>query len=311
LALARIPIVHPDLVTLDIEMPVMDGLETLRQIRKLHPGLRVVMFSTLTQRGASETFEALSLGADDYVAKAANGGSLDRSLTALRTELIPKVKQFFSFSRAVIPATSEKVVPQPARSRTRHGRVRAIAIGASTGGPQALAELISHLPGNLPVPVLVVQHMPPMFTRFLAERLKSISALLVEEAEDGMKVCPGTVIIARGDHHLRVKRNGNGFVTELNQEGKENFCRPAVDVLFRSMAEAFGGDVVSVVLTGMGSDGLRGTEVLKAAGAYCLAQDEETSVVWGMPGAVVRAWLADQILRLSQVAPALVSLVTA
>ena len=322
LALDRIPLVNPDLVTLDIEMPQMDGLETLKHIRKLYPRLRVVMFSTLTSRGASATFEALSLGADDYVAKAANGGSLDRSLAALRDELVPKVKQFFSLAQTTASVTAEVSTPQPkvevlrlpmkpATTAVRRGKFRALAIGSSTGGPQALAELIPKLPANFPLPVLVVQHMPPMFTRFLAERLNASCALRVVEAEDGIKVEPGMVVIARGDHHLRVKSNGSGFVTELNQEAQENFCRPAVDMLFRSMAEGYGGNVLSVVLTGMGSDGLKGTQALKAAGSYSLAQDQESSVVWGMPGAIVRAGLADQVLALRQLAPAIIELVKA
>jgi two-component system chemotaxis response regulator CheB len=302
---------QPDLVTLDIEMPEMDGIETLRQIRKLYPRLRVVMFSTLTQRGAGATLEALSLGADDYVAKAANGGSLDRSLQALRTELIPKVKQFFSLPVPPAPGPPKRTGSHAKPGAGRVAKISAVGIGVSTGGPQALAQLIPRLPGNLPVPVLVVQHMPPTFTRFLAERLHACSSVCVQEAESGMEVKAGSVIIARGDHHLRVLRRGSGFVTELTQDPPENFCRPAVDVLFRSMAATYGGETLSVVLTGMGEDGLRGTKVLKAAGGYSLAQDQATSVVWGMPGAVVQAGLADQVLPLSLVAPTIIALATA
>ena len=301
-ALAQIPLLKPDVVVLDIEMPEMDGLETLRQIRKLHPRLRTIMFSTLTTRGASSTFEALSLGADDYVAKASNAGSLDRSLTSLRTELVPRIKQFF-----LRPEKLTSPLPPPAVSRPRRGLPRVLAIGVSTGGPQALATLLPRIPADFPLPVLIVQHMPPTFTRLLAERLCAAGSLRVEEAADGVPLQPGRVFVAAGDHHLRVRSTGpNSFVTALDQGPHENSCRPSVDVLFRSLAENYGGDVLYVVLTGMGQDGLRGAEKLKAAGAFGIAQDEASSVVWGMPGAVARAGLADRVLPLNEIPPELI-----
>jgi two-component system chemotaxis response regulator CheB len=306
-ALARIPVLKPDLVTLDIEMPVMNGLDALREIRKRHPRLRTVMFSTLTTRGASATLEALSLGADDYVTKAANAGSLDQSLAALRCELIPKVKQFFQRAEPVAVRSTPPVFTAPA-ARPRH-KIRVLAIAVSTGGPQALAELMPHLPADLPVPVLVVQHMPAMFTRFLAERLQSICPLQVAEAQEGMQLRPGHVILAQGDYHMTVRRSGASVVASLNQGPPVSYCRPSADVMFRSVAEQFGGEVLSLVLTGMGSDGLEGTKVLKSLGAYCLAQDQPSSTVWGMPGAVVRAGLADQVLPLTEIASAIVRLV--
>ena len=306
-ALARIPDVHPDVITLDIEMPVMDGLTALRQIRKLHPRLRTIMFSTLTTRGASSTFEALTLGADDYVAKASNAGSLDQSLASLRGELVPKIRQFFASATGSATATARDLPPKPplavpcvkAAWTWRSTPFRILGIGVSTGGPQALAQLIPRLPASLRLPVLVVQHMPPMFTRLLAERLDSLSPLRVVEAGDGMEVSPGTVYIAPGDHHLRLRRSGSSLIAALDQGPQENSCRPAVDVLFRSLTESFGKDVLSVVLTGMGSDGLRGTQALKAAGGYSLVQDQASSVVWGMPGAVAEAGLADGVFPLA------------
>ncbi len=304
-ALERIPAVKPDLVTLDIEMPGMDGLEVLRQIRKHHPRLRTIMFSTLTQRGSAATFEALSLGADDYVAKAANGGSLDRSLATLRAELIPKIKQFF----AVRSAGRQRLAQVASPSRQKVPRTfRALAIGVSTGGPQALENLIPKLPADFALPVLVVQHMPAMFTRLLAERLDAASPLHVAEAAEGMEVRPGNVLIAPGDFHLRVRPMGLGFAATLDQGPYENSCRPSVDVLFRSLAGVCRGHVLSVILTGMGSDGKKGTEALKAGGAYSIAQDEATSVVWGMPGAVVEAGLADRVLPLPQIVPEILRL---
>jgi len=308
LALDRIVQFNPDLVTLDIEMPVMDGLETLRRIRKQYPRTRVIMFSTLTQRGASATFEALALGADDYVTKASNVGSLDRSMENLRQELVPKIRQFFLFAENGNSApvlskapTAAPTIP-PATGPVFHKARSVLAVGVSTGGPTALAEIFPRLPGDLPVPVVVVQHMPPLFTRLLAERLQAHSKLRVEEATDGMQLEAGRVLIAPGDYHMRVRKEGEKVVVRLDQSPMENSCRPAVDVLFRSVEEVFGGSTLAVILTGMGQDGLRGCERLKASRACILAQDEASSVVWGMPGAVVTAGLADMTVGLNDMA---------
>ncbi len=302
-ALERIPLLNPDVVILDIEMPEMDGLETLRRIRKQYPRLRTIMFSTLTTRGGSATFEALSLGADDYVAKASNAGSLDRSMASLRTELIPKIKQFF-----VLPGQQQSRPRLSLKSASRPSLVpRVLGIGVSTGGPQALASLLPRIPANFPLPILIVQHMPPTFTRLLAERLNAVSSLRVEEASAGLTVEPGRVFVAAGDHHLRVRRLGpRSMITVVDSGPHENSCRPSVDVLFRSLAENYGGEVLYLVLTGMGSDGLHGAVALKAAGAFGIAQDEATSVVWGMPGALARAGLADRIVPLDGIPAELV-----
>jgi two-component system chemotaxis response regulator CheB len=306
-ALARIPQVSPDLVTLDIEMPEMNGIQTLREIRKRHPRLRTIMFSTLTTRGASATFEALSSGADDYVAKSPSVGALDQSLAALRTELVPKVKQFFSLRQRT--ATPPKVSGSAAAPyRSGFAKPKIVAIGVSTGGPQALAEVIPQLPAGFPVPVVIVQHMPPTFTRLLAERLDGMSPLKVEEAADGMELTAGRVLVARGDHHLQVRRDERSTHAVLDQGPHENSCRPSVDVLFRSLAESHRGSVLSVILTGMGSDGLRGTRALKSQGACSLVQDEATSIVWGMPGAIVQSGLADRVVPLHQIASEIVRL---
>jgi len=302
MALAQIPVVKPDVVILDIEMPEMDGLETLRQIRRRHPHLRIIMFSTLTVRGASATFEALSLGADDYLAKA-SGAGLEQSMAGLAVELIPKIRQFFVSSAAPRPS-APLPAPLPGLSRSRP---RVVAIGVSTGGPQALSRLIPAIPAAFPLPILVVQHMPAMFTRLLADRLRDLSSLKVEEAADGAEIAPGRVLVAAGGYHLKVRRSGPfSFAAALDQGPPENSCRPSVDVLFRSLAEHYGAGVLSVILTGMGRDGLRGVEALKAAGSSTLAQDEPTSVVWGMPGAVAEAGLADSILPLDGIAAELV-----
>jgi len=304
IALARIPQVNPDVVSLDIEMPEMDGLETLRRIRKQFPAVRVIMFSTLTVRGAHHTLEALSLGANDYVTKPANVGSLDRSLEKLRSELIPKIKQFFVIELPAITAPAPAAV-KPASTYTPivPYKPEVIAIGVSTGGPNALAQIFPEFPADFPCPILVVQHMPPLFTRMLAERLCHQSRLQVAEAADGMAVEPGHALIAPGDYHMQVMRRDQRLVVRLDQGPPQNSCRPAVDALFSSLAKACGGRVLSVVLTGMGQDGLRGAQELKSHGASVLAQDQATSVVWGMPGCVASAGLADKVLPLNGVVP--------
>ena len=308
LGLLRIPLLDPDVLTLDIEMPDMDGLEMLRCIRRDYPHLRVIMFSTLTERGAATTLEALTLGADDYVAKVSTVGSLDQSKFRLKAEMIPKIKQFFrtpvlsqtSTSPGVSTATSALTPP---RFVPRSPRPEVVVIGISTGGPAALGLILPRLPSNFPLPILIVQHMPPMFTRLLAERLNATCALQVEEASEGSVVERGRILIAPGDFHMRLAWDQGRVCIRLDQSAQQNYCRPAVDVLFRSVGEVYGGAVLAVVLTGMGQDGLRGVEILKAQGARILAQDEPSSVVWGMPGAVVGAGLADRVLPLVEMVP--------
>jgi two-component system, chemotaxis family, protein-glutamate methylesterase/glutaminase len=302
IALARIPQLNPHVVTLDIEMPRMDGLATLREIRKHFPEVIVVMFSTLTERGAAVTMEALALGAHDYVAKASNTGSLDRSLENLRGELIPKIKQFFQFGKPQ-PASSMSLPRTVSTLKGPRLHPQAVVIGVSTGGPTALAAIIPKLPADFPLPVLIVQHMPPMFTRLLAERLQAQTKLRVVEASEGARAEPGQILIAPGNYHMRVRRNGGKPAVTLDQSPPENSCRPAADVLFTSAAETYGGAVIGVVLTGMGKDGFRGCEALKGQGAYIIAQDEASSVVWGMPGFVSKGGLADATVGLQAVVP--------
>lgn len=308
LALKLIPLLKPDAVTLDIEMPEMDGLETLRQIRALYPQLVVIMFSTLSERGAAITIEALSLGANDYVTKAANVGSLDISMARLRADLVPKVKQFFRCGHSCAPpVVSPASVPIAAFGIIKRSSItrKAVAIGVSTGGPTALAELIPAIPHNFDLPVFIVQHMPPIFTRLLAERLQTLTKLLIHEATDGMLIEAGGIYIAPGDFHMRTVKHGTEKRILLDHSEPENFCRPAVDVLFRSVADVYGGAVIAVILTGMGQDGRLGVERLRKEGAWVIAQDEASSVVWGMPGAVTRAGLADAVVDLKAVVPAI------
>lgn len=298
IALAKIPQLNPDVVTLDVEMPGLNGIQTLAEIRKVYPKLPVIMFSSLTERGASATLEALAMGASDYVTKP-SAENLDRARELIRKELVTKILFFARRRIAATPASAVKATPKP---RLGGQRIDVLAIGSSTGGPNALLDLLPRLPADLPVPVVLVQHMPPLFTRFLAERLDSRSPLCVREAERGAALKPGQVWVAPGDYHMTVERKPSSVVLSLNQGPPENSCRPAVDVLFRSVATAYGANVLAVVLTGMGYDGARGAQAIREAGGEIFVQDESSSVVWGMPGAVVAAGAADKICPLSAIA---------
>jgi two-component system, chemotaxis family, protein-glutamate methylesterase/glutaminase len=303
IALQRLTQVNPDVVILDVEMPEMDGLAALAELRKTHRRLPVIMFSALTERGAVATLDALALGATDYFAKPTSVDGVEASLAIIRTQLIPKIKALCgcAVAREVAPPTASA----PAR-RKLAGEVRVVAIGASTGGPNALAEIFARLPADLPVPIVIVQHMPPMFTRLLAERMTAQSKIRVQEGSNGVILQPGQAWIAPGDFHMAVIRDGTQKRLFVHQEAPENSCRPAVDVLFRSVAIAFGADSVGVILTGMGADGFRGCEAMREAGGQIIAQDEATSVVWGMPGCVARANLADRVLPLALIADEIV-----
>jgi two-component system, chemotaxis family, protein-glutamate methylesterase/glutaminase len=301
IALAKISQVNPDLVTMDVEMPEMDGLTTLRELRKSHPRLPVIMFSTLTARGAETTLDALAAGANDYVTKPANVGSVAVGLTRIREELIPKVKALCGRVIATpMPEVPRRVVVPTVRQAA--SPIKLVVIGVSTGGPNALAQIIPALPGNLPVPVMIVQHMPPVFTRLLGERLNQQSPLTVKEAVHGEPIKLGCVYIAPGDYHMGLA----GGKVVLDQNPPENSCRPAVDVLFRSAAKTAGTGVLGIILTGMGQDGFRGAQAIVEAGGHVLAQDQATSVVWGMPSFVTKAGLAEQILPLNRVATEIV-----
>jgi two-component system chemotaxis response regulator CheB len=314
IALSKVEQLKPDLVTLDIEMPIMDGLEALRELRKTHPRLPVIMFSTLTQRGAVATLDALAAGASDYVTKPANVGSVTSSTVTIREQLVPRIHALGGKGRTTTPdrrtaapARPATRPPAPVRPAATGPAPRVIAIGASTGGPDALARMVAVLPADLPVPVLVVQHMPPVFTKMFAERLDRQSPLRVVEAQDNVVIEPGVVYIAPGDRHMLVVPRGTDVVTRLNDAPPENSCRPAVDVLFRSVARIYGRSALATVLTGMGQDGRRGGAELRAAGAEVVAQDEASSVVWGMPGAIVNNGLASAVLPLDEIAPYLIS----
>jgi len=303
IALSVLERTQPDVVTLDVEMPIMDGLETLKQIRAKHRSLPVIMFSTLTERCAQTTIDALALGASDYVTKPANVGSFSAARQQVMDALIPKM---LGLCRSPEPqecaTTTPRMVTQSApavrlRKQTQTEAVELVAIGSSTGGPNALAEVLRGLRADFPVPIVITQHMPPAFTRFLAQRLNTYTPLEVKEAIAGVALEAGQVWIAPGDYHLCVVRDDRKVRLALSTSAPENSCRPSVDTLFRSISRAYKGSaVLAVVLTGMGQDGLRGCELLAQTGAQIIVQDEASSVVWGMPGAVARAGLASGIL---------------
>jgi two-component system chemotaxis response regulator CheB len=312
IAIAKMPQVTPDIVILDVEMPEMDGLATLKELRKIYPRLPIIMFSALTERGAEATLDALALGATDYFTKPAAAGGLDGALAVVREQLIPEIKALCAGRGAATSApnadalalgacTAQRLpLSQPARPMSRTaGPIDVVAIATSTGGPNALAEVFAGLAPDLPVPLLIVQHMPPMFTRLLAERLTTQFAIRVKEAQSGSVLAPGSAWIAPGDYHMLTVRNGTRVLLELNQDPPENSCRPAADVLLRSVARTYGANSLAVILTGMGQDGLRGCEAICEAGGQVVAQDEASSVVWGMPGHVVREGLADRVLPIS------------
>lgn len=305
IALAKIPQVNPDAIVLDVEMPQMNGLETLAAIRQSYPKLPVIMFSTFTHAGAKATLEALALGANDYATKPSNLGSVEAANQHICTDLIPKIKLFGS-GAAQIPTTKfessvESVCLLPLRSQ----KIEAIAIGVSTGGPNALTALLPAFPADFSLPVLIVQHMPPLFTKLMAEQLAAKCKIPVEEAVAGAVLKPGTISIAPGDFHLVVRREGNFVYLATNQDPPENSCRPSVDVLFHSIAQVYGAKSLAIVLTGMGQDGLRGCQWIRSAGGEVFIQDKESSVVWGMPGAVANAGLADRIISIDLMAEAI------
>ena len=345
IALERIEKNNPDFITLDFEMPELDGLEVLKRLKAINSPVKAVMISAHTKTGASVTMQALEMGAFDFVTKP-NSSNLNESKAVLASQLkslvgMLLIKKRLRPSSSLRPASPSQstvavVPPRPVRppqaprtavsapqgasaSESFAGgiaqRMRAVAssrpdivaIGVSTGGPNALAQIIPKLPANLRVPVVLVQHMPPMFTSALAESLGRKSALTIYEATDGQEIKPGCVYIAPGGRHMRLEKTPSGVLfAKITDDPPENNCRPAVDYLFRSVAKLFGSSALGVILTGMGADGVKGLAEMKAAGARSFAQDEASCVVYGMPMEAVKAGVVDVVLPLDRIAEEIV-----
>jgi two-component system chemotaxis response regulator CheB len=291
-ALAKIESLRPDVVILDLEMPGMGGLEALPEIRRKHPGLPVIIYSHLTAPAAAATLQALALGATEFALKPRADG-LGLAEQSVRIELLPLI-------RALVAPKAHASIPAPSTRAAPTGTVDAVVIAISTGGPNALAALIPRLPDDLPVPVLIVQHMPPLFTRTLAERLDRASTVSVVEAAAGDDVVAGRVYVAPGGHHMALSRSGRRVVVVVHDGPPEHSCRPAADVLFRAAVDVYGGQVLAVVMTGMGHDGLAGARAVHEAGGMVIAQSKPSSVIAGMPGAVADAGLADAVVPLGR-----------
>lgn len=305
-----------EVVLLDIEMPIMDGLTALPLLLKANPQIQVLMVSTLTQKNAEATMKALQLGAKDYIPKPTTSAGLNTD--EFKNELIRKIKAIGEAGRHKHPFIPHHSLDAPAKERAptlphasggaiqlrpdRKQKIQAVAIGASTGGTQALLQVVKELSPKLGVPLFVTQHMPPMFTKMLATNLSAHSAIICEEAVDKQSVEPNRLYLAPGNFHMLVEGNRVSPVIRLDQSAPENFCRPAVDPMLRSLIRLYGGELLTVILTGMGSDGKLGCDEVIAAGGMVIAQDQATSVVWGMPAAVAQAGLCTAVLRLEQIA---------
>jgi two-component system, chemotaxis family, protein-glutamate methylesterase/glutaminase len=345
IAVERCRELKPDIITLDVEMPNMSGLEALPLLLEAHRSAAVVMISSLTSRGAKETIDALLHGAADYITKPTAAGPGDAAISELSATLVPKLKALAERTRrapaggtavsipsaagaglslpsaARLPSTPSAVKP-PSSRVSREPPVRApahgsepvtirgsrlaprlLAIGSSTGGPVALAELLTGLPGDFPLPILIAQHMPEVFTRLLAERLSEVSQFKVREGVAGEILRPGEAWIAPGNQHMTIEADGPGKLRLALSSGPPvNSCRPSIDVLFESVAKACGPETLALALTGMGHDGRDGARAIRQAGGQVLAQDEASSVVWGIPGAVVGAGLATGVFALKDLA---------
>lgn len=329
-----------DVIVLDIEMPEMDGLTALPQLLAAQPGVQVIMASTLTLRNADISLKALSLGAADYIPKPQSTGIITNGID-FRRELLEKVKAMAQVARRIrgepqidfeapaparapadgkaplartparrtaatgVASAAAKPPVTTARAKPSRARPSVLVIGSSTGGPQALFKVLGSLPKPFRLPILITQHMPPTFTKILAEHVQRQTGFTASEAQDGEEVRPGRVYIAPGGMHMVLAGNASQPVISLNEDAPVNFCRPAVDPLFASAAQIYSSACLALVLTGMGHDGRDGASQVVSHGGTVIAQDEATSVVWGMPGAVTQAGLASYVLPLERIGPAI------
>lgn len=325
-ALARAQAARPEVILLDVEMPVMDGITALPQLLRLCPDAGVIMVSTLTKVNAEISIKAMSMGAWDYIEKPSaegkNGVFEERLMSKIRAlveshrrKLVPQARHIGSVpEKTLLQPIPEAMTAKLSSSAAPmqpvvHAKPGVLAVGSSTGGPQALADFFRGLGNRLSdMPVFITQHMPPKFTTFLAERLSQVGGIRCFEPTDGHPVMPGEVYLAPGDFHMVVQKERQGVVIRLNQAPAENFCRPSVEPMLRSLVQVYGEHILMVMLTGMGRDGCEGAKQLVAAGGRLLAQDEATSVVWGMPGAVAQAGICEAVLPLNELAPRVIQI---
>lgn len=319
IAIEKLEKTDVNLVFLDVFMPEMDGIETLQTIKIKFPKILVILISGQTTRNADITVKALEIGALDFILKP-TGNDPNKNIEMLKNSF-QRVLQFIKIKLNLksfdIPTSSNinkyikhsNITKPVSKSLNMTKNFSVLAIASSTGGPEALTKFIPFLPKNLHIPVVLVQHMPPLFTKFLAENLNKKSALNVVEVEDGQEILPGTVYIAPGGKHFTVQLVNNKKIAKLNDDPPENSCRPSADVLFRSLPEAFSNDILCVVLTGMGQDGMKGVSIMKTNRCYCITQSAKTCVVYGMPKAVDDANLSDISLDLEQIPNQIQSLV--
>ena len=331
IAISKIGLLKPDILTLDIEMPVMNGLEVLAELKRSYPGVGAIILSTLTSDGSEMTMQALELGAFDFILKPSSttiseGKRQIKELLQPMLEAFAKSKtaakligrQDLLFKSRTIPKaapvrpiakTSQPTLsPQTATSPAARQKSEIVVIGISTGGPNALSQMLPRIPGNINVPVLIVQHMPPMFTKSLATSLDKKCALHVKEAEEGESIQPNTVYIAPGGKQMKLVAAPNGVnrLIRITNDPPENSCKPSADYLFRSIGDYYVGRTTAVIMTGMGADGTKGLEILKAKGAHIIAQDEASCVVYGMPKAATEKGLVHVISPLNKIADEIV-----
>ncbi|HKJ99346.1 MAG TPA: chemotaxis response regulator protein-glutamate methylesterase [Desulfotignum sp.] len=310
-ALAKIGHLKPDLLTLDFDMPEVDGLMVLERVREDHPDVKTVMVSTHTREGAAITVKALELGALTFITKPKTKNPLE-SRTVLLDQLVPVVKEIraqkhalqhpVNKDQALSPPFTSNAAPGKITCPAAGGRIQIVAIGISTGGPKALARLIPCLPEALRIPVVIVQHMPPDFTAALAKSLDRKSAVKVIEAENNMPLARGTVFIAPGGRQMKVVTVSGKTMLEVNDDPPENRCNPSADYLFRSISKVYGKHALGIIMTGMGSDGVLGLRLMKRLGAQVIAQDRQSCVVFGMPGEAINAGVVDRVVPLDQIA---------
>lgn len=327
IAMSKIASLKPDLLTLDIEMPEMNGLEVLAELQKNHPGIGAIMLSTLTADGSDMTMKALELGAFDFILKPQSSANQQEGKAQIKAALQPMLEAFrnshnassllgtkgvFTHKTLLTPKPHSLLRPQATsgpsnvspRPATRRGKSEIVTIGISTGGPNALSQMLPLLPGDLGVPVVIVQHMPPVFTKSLAASLDAKCALTVKEAQEAEPIQPNTVYIAPGGKQMKLvaSADGKNRIIKITNDPPENSCKPSVDYLFRSVGDYYVGRTTAVIMTGMGSDGTKALQLLKQKGALIIAQNEATCVVYGMPKAPIEQGLADVIAPLNKIA---------